>query len=290
MLSDRCTAAQVSTNYIVILQYFIILIEYFTFVPSKFIIQSMGYDFVASSLQILAYFSWCNLVHLLLSVYSDKYFPNFHILQQKDKDGWYNRGTSISHAITQFSIVAYYWFRVNPNREISPSMSQYEGLAFDTMVGYILYDTLNELETNREADTLIHHAMGFVSHMLCRVYDNGVGAHFTMMVFLAEFSTPFLHTCWLMDVLRLTKHTLFFVSAALLVVCFFVSRVLLAPYAAYSCISSYTNNEVTRAYWTLNGAPVANFYLNAVIISLFTVLNYYWFYCIIKVAKKELSK
>ena len=226
---------------------------------------------------------------MLLSIYSDKYFMNFHKLKQKDKDGWYNRGTSMTHAITQFSIVIYYWIYINPNRVIYPTMSTYEGFAFDTMVGYIFYDTINELRTNREIDTLIHHIMGFISHMLCRVYDNGVGSHFTMMIFLAELSTPFLHTCWLMNFLKMTKNPMFLVSAALLVICFFISRVLLAPYAAYSCIMSY-NNEITRAYWTLNGAPVANFYLNAVIISLFALLNFYWFYCIIKMARKELSK
>ena len=67
----------------------------------------MGYNIISSSLQIFAYFCWCNMVHMLLSIYSDKYFMNFHKLKQKDKDGWYNRGTSMTHAITQFSIVIY---------------------------------------------------------------------------------------------------------------------------------------------------------------------------------------
>lgn len=190
----------------------------------------------------------------------------------------------MTHSVVQFSLTAYYWIYLNPSRTISIDISTHECFCIDIMMGYIVYDTMNEMMTNQEKDTLLHHVMGFLSHLSTRWYNCGVASHITMLVFIAEMSTSFLHVSWLMHNLRLSTTTTFKLLVLVVLVTFFVSRILMSPVLLYVTYSSYYMDDALNAYWKVNGAPVVFYYLNALIVVMFGLLNYYWFYKLASIA------
>ena len=77
--------------------------------------------------------------------------------------------------------------------------------------------------------TTVHHVLGIVVHVICRHYNHGLFALYTSGVYLAEGSTPFLHASWIMKSVGLGHTFLFAVNGTLLVLNFFVFRILIPP-------------------------------------------------------------
>ena len=174
----------------------------------------------------------------------------------------------------------YYWTQLNPNRTIHPIVNFYDGMCLDVMMGYICYDTLNELRNTRDWDVLGHHVLGFISHILTRIAGSGIASHYSMMVFLCEASTPMLHFSWLLHGLKFTDTMVFKLTVVGLILAFFVFRVLLTPYMCWSMYDTFS-----QGLW-----DDSIFYLNIVVIGLFTLLNFFWFYKLLSVAMKVGTK
>lgn len=98
-----------------------------------------------------------------------------------------------------------------------------------------------------------------------------------MLVYIAEGSTPALHLSWLMHTVKL-KDTAFFKALVLiLLLAFFVCRILLSPFMLWHMIT-YQDTWVDGRMFLFWG--------NWAIVLSFGLLNYFWFYKLIAVAMK----
>jgi hypothetical protein len=124
------------------------------------------------------------------------------------------------------------------------------------------------LRANAFAITL-HHVLGIIVHILCRQYDHGLFAFYTSGVYLAEGSTPFLHASWIMKSVGLGEKLLFGANGTLLVINFFVFRILVPPMLLFHYA---TNLESWAHYPALHMKPLAG-----ITLFVFMMLNLNWF-------------
>lgn len=223
---------------------------------------------------------WCLILfflHFCWYLFSDNIIPGFSkVSVKKQRRAWYNRGVSTIHACVMFSITAYYWLYVNPAMEISAAGHRIEARALDIMMGYLYYDILYEALTSRQTDALSHHVLGLVSHLSSRLSNNNAAAYYSMLVYIAEGSTPFLNISWLLHMLSLKKTLIFKICALSLIVSFFTFRILLGPCMVYHML-------IHREEWGESGRG-SLFLGNTAIVASFAVLNFFWFYKLLAVA------
>lgn len=227
-----------------------------------------------------ASFLWCFslfFVHFCWYLFSENIIPGFDKIEsRKQRKAWYNRGVSTVHASVMFSLAVYYWVLINPGVEISDAGNRIEARSLDIMMGYLYYDILYESLTTRQTDALSHHLLGLLSHLSSRLSKNNAAAFYSMMVYIAEGSTPFLNISWLLHLLSRKKTVLFKLCAVLLIITFFTCRILLGPFMVYHMI-------IHREEWGPEGRG-GLFIFNTAIVSLFALLNFYWFYKLLSVA------
>jgi hypothetical protein len=72
-----------------------------------------------------------------------------------------------------FARAVYYWTNKNPHYEIRDYVTNFEAITIDIMMGYLIYDTIYETSTTCDPQVLAHHYIGFFSHLLTRLLDNG---------------------------------------------------------------------------------------------------------------------
>jgi hypothetical protein len=196
-----------------------------------------------------------------------------------------NRVIASSHSCLMAIICIYYWTTYD-NLFSQPCdkiyMIQY--ICLDTMNGYLIYDLMMDTLWNLlkldliSIQMFIHHILGLISINLVRHYDSAPGAHYMMIVLLSEISTPFLHNSWTMYHLNYTNNVSYKITGYLLIVLFFVFRIVLSPYLIYKLIKE-------RDIWSNEQQYL--FEINLIISVTFMYLNYIWF---IKLIKMALSK
>ncbi len=125
------------------------------------------------------------------------------------------------------------------------------------------------LRANASATTL-HHVLGIIVHIICRQYDHGLLAFYTAGVYLAEGSTPFLHAAWMMKSVGLGENILFAANGTLLVINFFVFRILVPPVLLFH----YATNLESWAHY-----PAVHIMkpLAGITLFVFMMLNLNWF-------------
>lgn len=228
---------------------------------------------------LAASFAWCLVclsIHLFWGLLSDRLIPGFSKVIRKQQKAWYNRGVSTIHACVMFSITVYYWLYINPDIQISSAGNLLEARALDIMMGYLYYDILYEMLTSRQPDALSHHILGVISHLSSRLSNNKAAAFYSMLVYIAEGSTPFLNISWLLYLLQLKKTAAFKLCAILLILSFFCCRILLGPFMVYHMLTN-------REEWGDDGRGLL-YVGNTAIVSIFAILNFYWFYKLLLVA------
>ena len=138
-----------------------------------------------------------------------------------------NRICSTFHATVQFAFTVYYWLMLNNaidfNRD-NKIVKDYEIGCHDYMMGYLYYDIVIELLGHCNSLNLSHHIIGFASHMSVRMTDSHAGRFYSMLVFIAEGSTPWLHTSWIMHQVENKNMSLYYLCVFNTIVCFFVFR------------------------------------------------------------------
>lgn len=227
----------------------------------------------------------CGIIRYLSSKVSKFSVPKFNTLSLANQRDWYSRSASTVHAIVMISMMLYYWIWINPKQEITEFVTYHQALALDIMNGYLIYDSIVDLfYSNSSFDMLGHHVLGYLSHSSSRYSNNGAAGYYSMLVYIAEASTPFLHVSWLMYQLNLKENLLFTIVSSLLVILFFICRFLLGPYMLYHMIRY-------KAEWGPHGQGLL-FWFNFTIVFVFTVLNIFWFYKLvaIKLSVKPKSK
>lgn len=138
-----------------------------------------------------------------------------------------NRICSTFHASIQFAYTVYYWLTLNTiidfNRD-NKKISDYEIGCHDYMMGYLIYDIVVELLGSRSILNLSHHIIGFASHMSVRITDSHAGRFYSMLVFIAEGSTPWLHISWIMHQIEKKSMLLYYICVFNTIVTFFIFR------------------------------------------------------------------
>ena len=188
-----------------------------------------------------------------------------------------------------FSFSVYYWLCLSKFnfREVG-NLSAHQIISIDLMIGFLWYDTIVELMQTRQIDSLMHHLFGIVSHFSTRLSNNHATGYYTMMVYLAEGSTPWLNICWLCFNANYMGSLLEKIGSLNLLITFFLFRVCMPTYMTWH-FNTYANEwdwKSERYVWQL-------FVLNYIVVLFFTILNYYWFYKLVKLAyggKKVIEK
>jgi TLC domain len=175
-----------------------------------------------------------------------------------------------------FMMTASYWLKENPEMKIPHAVGATEAFCLDIMMGYLWYDIGYEMVDTWQADAIGHHILGLISHMSSRLSNNGAAGFYSMLVYIAEGSTPFLNISWLLHQLQMKNTLLFKVFALLLILSFFVFRIILGPFMVWHMLTH-------KKEWGPDAQGLL-FWGNWVIVALFALLNYYWFYKIIQVA------
>lgn len=115
---------------------------------------------------------------------------------------------------------------------------------------------------------LFHHVAGLMSHVHTIAVDDEPSAFYTMMVYLAESSTPFLHMGWFLKTLSLDGSPLFMLNAVMILLTYIVTRVGLSPLLLYTFL--HPNN-----HHHYDGRPYV-WGFQAFICVAFMTLNYMW--------------
>jgi hypothetical protein len=136
------------------------------------------------------------------------------------------------------------------------------------------FSILGMLRANAFATTL-HHVVGIVVHVICRQHNHALFALYTSGVYLAEGSTPFLHASWIMKSVGLGEGFLFAANGTLLVLNFFVFRILIPP----ALFFHYATNLES---WTYHSAAHVMKPLAGITLFIFMMLNLNWFSTLVK--------
>jgi hypothetical protein len=226
---------------------------------------------------VFTVFMWCTLCAFIHSLC--KFLTNFRIkkFSMQLKHQICNKVVSGFHSIVMFSLTFFYWFWINPNFQFH-STTFIEAVSQDFMLGYLIYDTVFEVTTTKEYDAIGHHLLGFWSIGCTRVLANASASYYAMLVFIAEISTPFLNMSWILHQLNRKKTMLFKFCFILLIISFFLFRIVLCPYMIWH-LWSYKD-----AWMEPNDFL---FYNHFIITILFSVLNYFWFYKLIMMALRS---
>ena len=156
--------------------------------------------------------------------------------------------------------------------KISPMLDIYEKDTMRIMTGYMLYDLIVEVVTPAVYDyaVLFHHIAGLLSHWHTLQTNDVASGWYTMMVYLAEGSTPILHVAWMMNTVGLADGLAFKLLTLALLVSFFVVRILVSPLLAYTYLAPANRH----LYDGRDGV----FYFQLCIVFAFAGLNFFWFY------------
>jgi hypothetical protein len=227
----------------------------------------------------ISYAALCFVVQRIASFLSSL-IPHFDVLKNKNNvDNWNNRVVSLIHASIMFYRASFFWMVLESGAlSVSPvyinkrPISGFESRTIDLMIGYLIYDSAYEFYTNKGVPMMLaHHGMGFLSHILTRATCCGPASYYTMMIYLAEMSTPFLNVSWLLNELG-HYPTLLLIIGIILVLAFFLCRVVMGPYLLYHLLT----------HW--DGQPLWMYIINVAITIFFIALNTFWFYQLIKKA------
>jgi hypothetical protein len=225
---------------------------------------------------IASYVLMFYLIYLAFKKFAIVLIPRFSTLDNKTKEISYGKLVSAVNALTM--IVKTFSFWITQNKFFSIEFNSYrtsEQLTICSMIGYLIYDFIHDISIgNFEYDITIHHFLGIISHASTLYTGNNSAMFYTMVIYLAETSTPFLNTSWLLHQLKFDNTMLFKICAGLLLVTFFLYRVILAPVVLYHLI-------IHRQTWGEKTIDKAMFYGNFSIIFLFAILNMFWFYMMI---------
>lgn len=225
----------------------------------------------------LCYAFLCAILHFLGSLIFPVVVNGYRKLPKATQFGWDNRAASIVHACVMFTATSYYWSILNPSMTREAEVSAHQTFLLDIMMGYMYYDAAVVLATTRDLEVLLHHVVGWISHISVRLTNSGPIAFYITMIYMAEGSTPLLHSLWMAHSLGKTSSKMFKALSVLLVLLFLVLRLVNGPYALYHMLVSKPDipewDDHPLLYWS-----------NWAILGIFVLLNYFWFYVLVKVA------
>lgn len=131
-------------------------------------------DIVVASLKVsFIYCMYCFVLHYAVIKLSPVLVYDFKNMTKKNQKVWFNKAVSIVHAVTMFALTMHYWLFMNPTLTLPDVVGAREALCLDIMMGYLWYDSIYEMSTGGQVDTLGHHILGLISHMSSRFTNSG---------------------------------------------------------------------------------------------------------------------
>lgn len=125
---------------------------------------------------MVGYVIFCGILHTIIV---SLFLPSLKSFSKETQNLFRNKFVSSVHAVIMFSRSVYYWIKQNPNMTYLPFISDFEAITIDIMMGYLIYDTLFELQSSKfDFGALSHHIIGFLSHFMTRMHDNGPAAFY----------------------------------------------------------------------------------------------------------------
>ena len=226
------------------------------------------------------------------------------------------RTCSTTHAVIMFSLSTYYWIYVFPKyrtRDFASihKIETYEENAFQLMIGFLWYDMIVEISQTCQIDSVIHHILCLLSLYSTLITNNHATTYYNMMLYMAEGSTPWLNISWVcfninavdniickLSSMNLRSIRVFvsiwiqkcglpisfsciniFIHEKRLMITFFLFRICIPTYICWNL--NYYSNE-----WPWETKPYTHqlFVFNNFLAFFFAILNYYWFYKLVKIA------
>jgi hypothetical protein len=243
---------------------------------------------------VILYTGVCGLFHAFWSKYSIYLISNFSFLPTEKQNLWFNKAVSTCHAVLLYSLTVYYWLMLN-NRFSMGYQHQdcFELLLIDLMIGYLIYDMLYEMydalnTANLKTDILLHHILGFTAHIVTRFTLNKAAIFYTLIIYLAEFTTPFLNISWLCHQLNFQNSFFYKLCLTIGPPGYVVFRILLGPFVFFHMLyysdqwQIYQDNDKQYRFQPFEFQLF--FYGNLIIVVFFILLNVYWFLKIIQIA------
>jgi hypothetical protein len=154
----------------------------------------------------------------------------------------------------------------------APPLARAPAISLECVCAYLVYDSLVGLLRGFESSPalmLVHHAVGLASELL--TLSTGYGAYCTMVIHLAEASTPLLHLSWLLLKRGHAGTRLFAVVSAALGATFALTRVV-SPAAL---LFGYQLGAAAAAHW---GEYRVLYRLHLGVTAIFWALNCFWFH------------
>ena len=233
----------------------------------------------------------CTGFQVVVVNFSKTLIPGFLKLNDKLQKTWYNKAVSSLHAIIMILLTSYYWIyyvddvdsllSLPPTKPYSKTGGEEKTIVY-IMCGYILYDTYFEIfQSPNPTDIaiILHHIIGFISHLSTLITQNKAALFYCMVVYIAEISTPFLNISWLLHNLDQSKSLIFTIFSLLLLITFFI-RTCVGPFALFHMIRFKSEWGDYNNDYSLNWM----FYGNFVVIFFFSSLNLFWFYKLLQMA------
>lgn len=167
-------------------------------------VSFMGIDMevnvITASLKVsFIYCIYCFVLHYAVIKLSPVFIRDFKNMNKKNQKVWFNKAVSIIHAITMFLLTMHYWIFMNPTLTLPVFVGEREALCLDIMMGYLWYDSIYEISTGGQIDTLGHHILGLISHMSSRFSNSGALGFYryvTPNVLMALLTFSVNAVCW----------------------------------------------------------------------------------------------
>lgn len=231
-----------------------------------------------NSLQIGLYFAGMFLVQSTSAILFPRLFPKtFAQLSQKNKTDWHIKFVSHVHAL--FVLLALGYFLCCGGRNFAldrdtrlDAYSQYLGSTFAVCTGYFLWDLVICLWYLRWSGWgFLGHA--FFSCLILLLSYAPAYQYYLARAFMIEASTPFVNIHWFLTKMNFTNSNLLLINDILLLVTFFIFRVVYAPLVA----AEFVNLSLTHGKVAINTIIIpATVFMN--------VLNIFWFYKLVVIA------
>lgn len=187
-----------------------------------------------------------------------------------------NRLVSALNGAIIFGLAAYALSDAEHAISDAPPLARVSAVSLECVCAYLVYDLLVGLVRGFESSPalmLVHHTVGLASELL--TLSTGYGAYCTMVVHLAEASTPLLHLSWLLLKRGHAGTRLFLVVSASLVVTFALTRVVIPAVLLFGY-------QLRSAHW---GEHRVIYRLHIGVTTIFWTLNCFWFAKLLQASK-----
>lgn len=161
----------------------------------------------------------------------------------------------------------------------APPLARASAVSLECVCAYLVYDSLVGLLRGFESSPalmLVHHAVGLASELL--TLSTGYGSYCTLIIHLAEASTPLLHLSWLLLKRGHGGTRLFAAMSAALGATFALTRVV-SPAAL---LFGYQLRSAAAAHW---GEHRVVYRLHLGVTAIFWALNCFWFRRLLQASK-----